>query len=382
MSLWLLYDFPVSMAPKKLSIKRLILIFSAITVCVVGIMAALTSGPKTWQAIRQIHVKYMILALILGALSISIDSLVLLIICRAAGTKIKFFYSVETILFYMFLSSVTPTVTGGEALMVYQLTQKGMPLGKATSVILLRGMLIISIIAIAAPVIVYFHGDLIQNIILKNLFRYIAVFLFLIVMFLVYTMLNPLKGEEVIHKVCLWVERWKPFAKYAERLEKKLNIWIDDFSSCLKEFFKSKKKILLAGSMLSTVALSANYLIAYVIMKGLNHPVPVLRVLMVQFVLYFLLYFTPTPGGTGVAEGGCYAMFAASIPNHLLGIFVILWRVFTVYLWVILGGMLITKTIGLDLLDKIFTSGDKNSDSCPDDNENSAPPCLGENSRV
>ncbi|MEW6381634.1 MAG: flippase-like domain-containing protein [bacterium] len=370
------------MITKRFSIKRLIFVFCIITICVIGTMAALTAGPKTWQAIKQIHTKYLFLALALGALSISIDSLVFKILARAAGTEISFFYSAETILFYMFFSSITPTVTGGEPLIVYQLTQKGMPLGKATSVILIRGILIISIIAVAAPVIVYFHGDLIQNVILKNLFRYIAVFLFLVVAFLIYTFLNPIQGEEIIHKICVWIERYKPLANYTEKLERKLNIWIDDFSSCLKEFLKYKKKVLLACSLSSAASLSANYLIAYVILKGLNFPVPVLRVLMVQFVLYFLLYFTPTPGGTGVAEGGCYAMFASSIPSHLLGIFVILWRFFTIYLWVIIGGMLITKTLGLDILDKLSASSssggnisshhlEPDTTSCPD----SSPGC-------
>lgn len=345
----------------KLSIKRLILVFGVFVIGVMGIMAMLTSGPKTWEAISHLQVKYIFLALALGALAISLDSLVLKLLCSAAGNKISFFYSVETILFYMFLSSITPTVTGGEPLLIFQLTQKDMSLGKATSVMLVRGILIISIIAVAAPVIVYFHGELIQNIILKNLFRYIAVLLFLVVIFFIYASFNPLKSEEIIHKICLWIEKYQFLAKYVDKLEHKLRVWIDDFSATLKEFIKYKKKILLAGSTLSVVSLSSNYLIAYAILKGLNYHLPVLQVLMAQFVLYFLLYFTPTPGGTGVAEGGFYAMFVASVPRHLLGIFVILWRFFTVYLWVAIGGLLVTKTIGLDLLDRIFSSGYKNS---------------------
>lgn len=347
------------MMAKKLSVKKLILIFGILVICIMGIIALLTSGPATWEAINRLQVKYVLLALVLGATSISIDSLVLWMLASAAGTKISFFYSLKSILFYLFLSTITGTVSGGEPLIVYQLTQKNMPLGKATSVMLVRGALILSIIAVAAPIIVYFNGGLIQNIILKTLFRYIAILLFLVVAFFTYAFFNPLKGEELIHKICLWIERYKRLAKYAENFEKKLKVWIDDFSGSLKEFIKYKKKILLGGSILSAISLSSNYLIAYTILKGLNYQVPILQVLMVQFVLYFLLYFTPTPGGAGVAEGGCYAMFAASVPKHLLGIFVILWRFFTIYLWVILGGFLVTKTIGLDLLDKIFTSGYK-----------------------
>ena len=170
-----------------------------------------------------------------------------------------------------------------------------------------------------------------------------------------YAFYNPIKSEEIIHKICLWIERYKILAKYGEKLEKKLDVWIDDFSSCLKEFFKYRKKILLGAIIVTAASIGTNYLIAYAILEGLNYHLPVLQIYMIQFVLYFLLYFTPTPGGTGVAEGGCYVMFSSSIPNHLLGIFVILWRFFTIYIWVIIGGLLITKTIGLDILDKIST---------------------------
>ncbi|MEW5804593.1 MAG: flippase-like domain-containing protein [bacterium] len=343
------------MTTKKLSIKKLFFTFCIIIICIIGIIAFLTTGPKTWQAISQMKLKYMIFAFILGVLTISLDGMILKILSLAAGIKVTFSYCLKTILFYLFLSSITPTISGGEPLMIYMLTQKDVPLGKATSIILIRGLLILSIIALAAPVIVYFHGEIVQNILLKNLFRYIAILLFFVLFFLAYAFFNPIKSEEIIHKICSWIERCKILAGYSEKLEKRLKIWIDDFSNCLKEFFKYKKKILLGTVILTTISLGTSYLIAYTVLEGLNYHLPVLQVVMVQFILYFLLYFTPTPGGTGVAEGGCYLIFSCSVPNHLLGIFIILWRFFTIYIWVVLGGLLITKTIGLDILEKIST---------------------------
>jgi uncharacterized protein (TIRG00374 family) len=341
------------MAAEKRSIRRLILLFTLITICVIVTIAFLTAGAKTWHALRVMRIRYMLLACGLGAMYISLDGMILKILSKSVGTKIGFFYSLETICFYHFLSAITPTITGGEPLMIYMLTRKKMPLGKATSVILIRGILILSIIVIAAPIIIYCHGVSLNNIILKNLFHIIAIFLFLLICFFIYTLFNPLKGEEIIHRICLKAGRFKFLGHWSEKLEKKLEGWIGDFINCMKDFFKYKKKILCVAILLTVISASANYLIAYFILESLNYHLQVLQILMIQVVLYFLLYFTPTPGGTGVAEGGFYVMFSASVPRHLLGIFVILWRFFTIYLWVILGGILITKTIGLDILDKL-----------------------------
>ncbi|MGA1876277.1 MAG: lysylphosphatidylglycerol synthase transmembrane domain-containing protein [bacterium] len=338
---------------RKFSIKELAFLFCGITTSVLGLIAFLTVGPMTWQAIRQMQCKYLLLSLALGGIVISLDSVKLQVLSRAAGTKITFPFSLETTLLYFFVSSVTPTITGGEPLMIYMLNQKDMPLGKATTVIFLRGVLLLSMLAIAAPIIIYFHGELIRNTFIKGFFYYVAALLTLLVLFLIYSLFNPLKGEEIVHKMLQGLRRSKILGRYSERLEKKIKVWIDDFSSCLKEFMKYKRKALMWATLLTGGSLMANFSIAFTVLKGLNHTLPILQVFMIQFVLYFFLYFTPTPGGTGVAEGGGYLMFSSSIPTHVLGIFVILWRFFAIYVWVIIGGLLMTKTVGLDILDKI-----------------------------
>ena len=138
-----------------------IIIFCLITVATISLAIVFTSGPKTWHAIREMKLLYLFYALLLGMTMISINSIIVMILSAAAGTKISFLYGVEIILSYYFFSSITPTVSGGEPIMMYMLTRKKMPLGKATSVTLMRGLLVLLMIAIAAPIIIYFQGDLI-----------------------------------------------------------------------------------------------------------------------------------------------------------------------------------------------------------------------------
>ena len=57
-----------------------------------------------------------------------------------------------------------------------------------------------------------------------------------------------------------------------------------------------------------------------------------------RIFLIFILYFCPTPGGSLIGETTAAFVMGALIPTASLGIFVILWRFFDIYLGVILGG--------------------------------------------
>ncbi|MBN1283404.1 MAG: flippase-like domain-containing protein [Proteobacteria bacterium] len=341
---------------KGASIKRLFLIFCAITIFIIGLVIAKTAGPETWHAIREMNSSYLLLALILGAAMISLNAVIIKVLAAAAETRIGFLYAVETVLSYWFLSSISPTVTGGEPLMIYMLTKKGVPFGKALTIALVRGFLVLLVIAVAAPSIIYFRGDLIENVYLRKFFYSIAAVISLAVVFLAYAFHNPRKIERLIRRVRLRAAKWKILSRYAETIEKKMDTWIDDFVACLKSFLKYRRKTILAVVALTLLSMAANYLIAYAILAGLGFMISPLVVVMIQFVLYFFLYFTPTPGGSGVAEGGSYIMFAAYVPTHLLGVFIVLWRFFTTYLWMVLGGAFITRSIGLNIVEKIPSS--------------------------
>ncbi|MEW6289122.1 MAG: lysylphosphatidylglycerol synthase transmembrane domain-containing protein [Thermodesulfobacteriota bacterium] len=341
------------MGQQKLSIKHVLCIFLAVSLSVLGLLAVLTMGPKTLEEIRQIQVADFFVALGLAQLSLILDGMTLRLIAEAAGTDVGLAYSVKSILFYLFLSTITPTVTGGEPLLLYQLTRKKMSAGRATSVIFLRGAMILSLIAGATPAIVFFHGELIENALIKYLLHSIGVFLSLLLCSAGLLSLFPQKGEKMISAWGSWLDRFPAAARYGRRLEEMMINWLHDFHVSLKTVFLASKARLLSAFICCALSLLANFLIASAILHGLNCQVPVPQVLMVQFVLYFLLYFTPTPGGSGIAEGGGYALFAALVPIHFLGVFVILWRFFTVYLWAFIGGILVVKTLGFDMLERI-----------------------------
>ena len=63
------------------------------------------------------------------------------------------------------------------------------------------------------------------------------------------------------------------------------------------------------------------YMVVPCLMLGLGAEVDWLTVMGRMMFLNILLYFSPTPGGSGIAEGGFVLLFSNSVPAGTVGIF-------------------------------------------------------------
>ncbi len=82
----------------------------------------------------------------------------------------------------------------------------------------------------------------------------------------------------------------------------------------------------------------ANKLLSgYIVLRALNIHAPFVDVLLLQTLIVFLLYFAPTPGGSGIAEILSAAVMSIYVPRELMPSYVLLWRVLVSYLTVGFG---------------------------------------------
>ena len=82
----------------------------------------------------------------------------------------------------------------------------------------------------------------------------------------------------------------------------------------------------------SGLSLLALYTIVPVLFSGLNVQYSLLNVMGRMMLLNILLYFAPTPGGSGIAEGGFILLFNTFVPKGTVGIFAVMWRILAEYL--------------------------------------------------
>jgi len=332
---------------RPLSVKQMIYLFAAVSIVIILLVLILTSGPKTIKALKEMKLSFLLLCFSITLISALFDVLRVYILAKGVDKSITFLKMFEINLSYIFVSSITPTSSGGEPVFIFFMTKRGLNLGKATAVILIRGFLHIFLIGIATPIIVFFHREFIFNKALKLVFNYAAIFFSYVVIMMFLTIFKPQIVRKFFKIILIYLGKIRFLRKFRMKMIKKVDYWVIEFNKGLHLFIQKKIGYLILSTIFTIFYLLFFYSIAYVILLSLNYKIPLLDVIMMQFVLFFLLYFSPTPGGTGIAEGGFYILFSHFVPNHLMGIYLVLWRFFTLYLWVIFGGIISLRKLGL-----------------------------------
>lgn len=98
--------------------------------------------------------------------------------------------------------------------------------------------------------------------------------------------------------------------------------------------------------LLSTIAYWVSFLaITPLLLKALRQMFDCGSIILRQMVVQFLLPMIPTLGGSGGAEGLSYWLFRGQIAGAALSAFVLLWRAFTFYSVMIMGGIMLTSLL-------------------------------------
>ena len=113
---------------------------------------------------------------------------------------------------------------------------------------------------------------------------------------------------------------------------------VDRSHECLVAFFRGKGWAALAAAVvLSSLAFGNRLAAGYVVLRALDIQAHFVDVLLLQTLITFLLYFAPTPGGSGLAEVLSAAVMSIYVPRVLTPSYILLWRVITCYLTVAFG---------------------------------------------
>ena len=102
----------------------------------------------------------------------------------------------------------------------------------------------------------------------------------------------------------------------------------------------------------SGISLLFLYAIVPMLFAGLGAQLDWLMVLGRMIFLNLLLYFAPTPGGAGVAEGLFISSFKPFLPLGTVGVAAVAWRIFAEYLPACIGGYFTLKVFGSRAGDK------------------------------
>jgi len=130
------------------------------------------------------------------------------------------------------------------------------------------------------------------------------------------------------------------------RLTGKLADLIYTYQSDVRRFLRAGKRSFLWVCLLGLGFLMARAVIAYLCIRFLGIETSSLRhIVEVQMALIFLIFFAPTPGGAGLAEGASMALMAQIVPVGVAPYYNLLWRTSTVYLSTLAGVFVLGRAL-------------------------------------
>lgn len=312
-----------------------------LTSLIVGVSVAVlyfTVDVDTLGSLADFHPVSLLGVLLAIALGMYFDSLRLIRLVEVAGHRISLAASVRVVFGNYFMAMLTPGATGGALIQVLFLKKAGIPTGSATVIVLARTILSIFFLLVCLPVVFYYDPLILPWFDRDAIVRSAVLVLGLAVVGMV-TLRTGLADRLAVVSLKRFPIRWRL------RLMKVYR----DMRGALA---------LLAASPLavgrafveSGLSLLALYSMVPILFAGLGASLDWFLVMGRMIFLNLLLYFAPTPGGAGVAEGLFISSYKGFLPLGMVGISAVAWRLFAEYLPACIGGYFTMKVFGISLL--------------------------------
>jgi uncharacterized protein (TIRG00374 family) len=228
---------------------------------------------------------------------------------------------------------------------IWVLRRAGVPLPEAVTSVFVTFIATVAFFAIAGPLAVWLgagkslaqHG-LVLGITLYDLFKTSLTIFGIIGLLMLSAMFFPGMVKRVIQRLAARFARRSP--RTAARMEK-LSAGVDRAHDCMVAFGSPKGLLTLLLAVIISGPSHANKLLAgYVTLRVLGVPADFTEILLLQTLISFLLYFAPTPGGSGLAELTSAAVMSIYVPRELTPSYTLIWRFINSYATVIVGSLI------------------------------------------
>ena len=267
----------------------------------------------------------------------------------AAQEKVSFSMGIVLTWLNYFGSAVTPMQSGGGPFQVYALYKKGIPMGKGIAITLIRTMLTVLILTLAVPGVLVLDPEILANSpFLKGLVYYVFAVILATWAFIAFTIIKPELVKKLIRVFIMWLKKFNIMR--SNRTVIKIIHWLDEeVDNYIVNFrltFETGKLWLVLAVILSVLHLLSLFSVLPVLMSAVGLPFKYTQTIAIQAVFMFILYFVPTPGASGVAEGGGALLYSILMPKNMAGVMSIICRFFTDYISIFMGVVVVIRMLG------------------------------------
>ncbi len=287
-----------------------------------------TETSVTWDAIANLNTVYLGIAFLFQVAFWLLWALRLCRISLYTGFRISYFYSLKIALASMFVAAITPSSAGGEPVRIKMLSEKNVPIGISTFVVLTERILDSIFFSISLPVFLIFTGFLTEFGLQVTVIFVIVLFSFLYILYLI------LKGERSVIRFSRIIAR--VFRK--KNLEEKVSWELKNFRNGTLQLL-SRPGYLAYLFFLTTLMWSIGFMIPSFILLSMRSDPEFLLSYTSQLIIVIISLIPITPGGSGLVEATMAYLYSNFVPISILGSLLAIWRFITYHLNIIVGAI-------------------------------------------
>ncbi|MBR2725138.1 flippase-like domain-containing protein [Candidatus Saccharibacteria bacterium] len=234
-----------------------------------------------------------------------------------------------------YYDSITPAAIGGQPFQIYYMRKNSqLPDGESTAIpvfTMIAGQIGFIIIAI---ICFLFGSASINNAVLIGTACFgLLFYAFWPVTVMIATFL-PQATAELINIIVRFLAKIH-IVKNQKKTTKKVEYEINEYAKCVRLILKTR------GLFIKTVALSVTFhilvsMIPFFVLTAFGGNVDFLPCFVTTVAVTSAVYFIPTPGNAGAAEGTFYVVFSALSSGYIFWAMLV-WRFFSYYIYIIMG---------------------------------------------
>lgn len=274
------------------------------------------------------------------------DGLRLYFTLRALGHRLPLPAMFRLVFINLFFSNVTPMATGGGFAQIWYLHHHGVPVGRATAATTIRTVLAVLFIFSLTPVFLLTLRPLDGNSIVGDIGTALAILIvlylgfFLVLLFRTRWLIGPLtrllRAARRLHLLSERRHRRWQFKARREMLR---------LSRSFGDYMRGAPVFVALSVLFTAVFLLSLFSFPALLMHSLDYSVDYVVSVGLLVVTTFVMYFSPTPGASGISEGIFGTFFRDILSGNHLILVIVGWRLLTIYLGMIVGLVVLQKEL-------------------------------------
>lgn len=312
------------------------------TLAIAGAVAAIVGrgGMETFSTAPPPSPGYLALGLLFALVDVSVGGLRLWVLAHRIAPEVTWRDCIRVNLGNMCMAGLTPGQTGGGAAQLYLFARAGLPWRGGVAVGTINFLVSIAVLAIFGILGLVAFQDALPPWLRASSVTTISLLVALILAGVLLIGKGHFLGrfdhpdEEKVGRIGKWLGRTRRF--------------VHDSLEIARELLREHPWHSLATLPLTLMIYGLKFAYTWAVFRAFQPEGHFEEMVGALIVLMLSLYFAPTPGASGIAEGATTAFLSATLPTASAVGFVLYWRALTLYTPILLGGFVLLSQLRTD----------------------------------